>query len=321
MTPSQLRQWSFQNSQPDQWWLSLDAVTEEIPVTVAEIEDRLKSGDYSAVQALHVSQAAMVNAPWVEVIMPLAPLAVAYRGTPPTAVPSSSTTRAPLLTVPSLPTPSQNPAAQAIGEEANITHEGPVRTWIIGGFAFLTMIYLVYLFMPFVLLTLILVIFVCVVGSVAWKHFLPKTPAAVFTSICLVVVLGTIYAGFRILLTTDLFDGESLASIVDRGKSRAGDSSARSMSGDSSGNYQITDDNFTGFVREADHRRAAEFGSDTEAFSKFFVQGVMSHSATLFKSGEIVSLEDTSGFLSGAVKVRRKGETVSYWTNVEAIRK
>ena len=71
MTPSQLRHWSFQNSQPDQWWLSLDAVTEEIPVTVAEIEERLKSGDYSAVQALHVSQADMENAPWVEVFMPL----------------------------------------------------------------------------------------------------------------------------------------------------------------------------------------------------------------------------------------------------------
>jgi 4-amino-4-deoxy-L-arabinose transferase-like glycosyltransferase len=70
MTPSQLRQWSFQNSQPDQWWLSLDAVMEEIPVTVVEIEERLKSGDYSTVQALHVSQAGMENAPWVEVAMP-----------------------------------------------------------------------------------------------------------------------------------------------------------------------------------------------------------------------------------------------------------
>ena len=70
MTPSQLRHWSFQNSQPDQWWLSLDAVTEEIPVTVAVIEERLKCGDYSAVQALHVSQAEMENAPWIEVTMP-----------------------------------------------------------------------------------------------------------------------------------------------------------------------------------------------------------------------------------------------------------
>ena len=70
MTPSQLRHWSFQNSQPDQWWISLDAVTEEIPVTVVEIEERLKSGDYSTVQALHVSQAEMENAPWIEVTMP-----------------------------------------------------------------------------------------------------------------------------------------------------------------------------------------------------------------------------------------------------------
>jgi len=70
MTPSQLREWSFQNSQPDQWWLSLDAVTEEIPVTVSEIEEHLKSGLYGTIQALHVSQAGMENAPWVELTMP-----------------------------------------------------------------------------------------------------------------------------------------------------------------------------------------------------------------------------------------------------------
>jgi hypothetical protein len=70
MTPPQLRQWSFENSQTDQWWLCLDSVTQEIPCTVADIEERLKSGDYSTVQALHVSQAGLENAPWVEVIMP-----------------------------------------------------------------------------------------------------------------------------------------------------------------------------------------------------------------------------------------------------------
>ncbi len=70
MLPSQLRQWSFQNSQPDQWWLCLDSVTEEIPVTVAVIEERLKSGDYSAAQALHVSQAGMTNPSWIDLTMP-----------------------------------------------------------------------------------------------------------------------------------------------------------------------------------------------------------------------------------------------------------
>lgn len=85
MTPSQLRQWSFQNSQPDQWWLCLDGVTEEVPVTVAEIEERLKSGDYSAVQALHISQASMEKAPWVQVVMPPAFTVPAPLLTPPIA--------------------------------------------------------------------------------------------------------------------------------------------------------------------------------------------------------------------------------------------
>jgi len=67
MTTSQLRQWSFQNSQPDQWWLSLDAVTEQIPVTVSQIEELLKSGLYGTIQALHTSQAGMEHAPWIDV--------------------------------------------------------------------------------------------------------------------------------------------------------------------------------------------------------------------------------------------------------------
>lgn len=67
---------------------------EENPVTVVEIEQRLKSGDYSAVQALHVSQAGMENAPWVEVAMPPAmkvppimqPMVAAITPAPPLAV-------------------------------------------------------------------------------------------------------------------------------------------------------------------------------------------------------------------------------------------
>jgi hypothetical protein len=70
MTPSQLRQWSFQNSQPDQWWLCLDGVTEEVPVTVAEIESLLASGDYSQAQALHTSHAEIVNPAWIYLTVP-----------------------------------------------------------------------------------------------------------------------------------------------------------------------------------------------------------------------------------------------------------
>jgi hypothetical protein len=70
MTPSQLRQWSFQNNQPDQWWLCLDAVTEEIPVTVAEIENLLATGEYARAQVLHTSQAETAYPLWIDVAMP-----------------------------------------------------------------------------------------------------------------------------------------------------------------------------------------------------------------------------------------------------------
>ena len=94
MTPSQLRQWSFENSQTDQWWLCLDSVTQETPCTVAEIEERLKSGNYSTVHALHSSQAGLKNAPWVEVVRtpmikapPVTPPLTAVTPSPPTVFP------------------------------------------------------------------------------------------------------------------------------------------------------------------------------------------------------------------------------------------
>jgi len=39
---------------------------------------------------------------------------------------------------------------------------------------------------------------------------------------------------------------------------------------------------------------------------------------TLFQNGETVYLTDT-GIFSGVVKVRKRGETTEYWTNMEAI--
>jgi len=67
MSPNQLREWLFQNSQEDQWWICLDSITDERPVTVTEIAERLKNGQYLQAQALHVSQAGLPNPPWVEV--------------------------------------------------------------------------------------------------------------------------------------------------------------------------------------------------------------------------------------------------------------
>lgn len=67
MKPKELREWLFQNNQEDQWWLCLDSVTEELTLTVSEIEDYIKSGEYITVKALHVSQSEMGNPPWVDV--------------------------------------------------------------------------------------------------------------------------------------------------------------------------------------------------------------------------------------------------------------
>jgi hypothetical protein len=67
MTPKQLREWLFQNSQTDQWWGAFDDVTEESAVTVDDIEERLKSGLYKKAQVLHVSQTELANPPWIEV--------------------------------------------------------------------------------------------------------------------------------------------------------------------------------------------------------------------------------------------------------------
>jgi hypothetical protein len=69
MTSTQLREWLFQNSQVDEWWLSLDAVTEDCVVTINEIEERLKSGMYGQAQVLHVSQTESPNSPWTEVFL------------------------------------------------------------------------------------------------------------------------------------------------------------------------------------------------------------------------------------------------------------
>jgi hypothetical protein len=126
MTPSQLRQWAFQNSQPDQWWLCLDAVTEEVPVTIAEIEERLKSGDCSAVQALHVSQAGMENAQWVEVTMP------PVLKSPPMMQPPLAMV-APIAAAPSIPRASFVSAKTTSGESAKTTSEGAIGAWVIGG--------------------------------------------------------------------------------------------------------------------------------------------------------------------------------------------
>jgi len=56
----------FQNDQPDQWWLNLDSVTEDEPMTIMQIEWRLKTGDYGEPFVMHVSKAGEENAAWID---------------------------------------------------------------------------------------------------------------------------------------------------------------------------------------------------------------------------------------------------------------
>jgi len=71
MSPLQLRQSLLQNGQEDQWWLCLDSVTEDAPVTVSEVEEIIKSGEYAKAQVLHVTQAGVGNPVWIDIVFPL----------------------------------------------------------------------------------------------------------------------------------------------------------------------------------------------------------------------------------------------------------
>ena len=58
---------------------------------------------------------------------------------------------------------------------------------------------------------------------------------------------------------------------------------------------------------------------DDQAFKETMITGIANKKLTFFKNGEEVYLMDTAIF-SGLVKVRRKGETVGYWTYLEAVK-
>jgi len=57
---------------------------------------------------------------------------------------------------------------------------------------------------------------------------------------------------------------------------------------------------------------------DFEAFEKALAEGVLNGVCTIFEDGEVVYVTDTA-ILSGLVRIRRRGETQEYWTNLEAV--
>ena len=58
---------------------------------------------------------------------------------------------------------------------------------------------------------------------------------------------------------------------------------------------------------------------DADAFKRGLATGMLAGTCTTFNNGEAVYVVD-SAILSGALKVRRKGETAEFWTNVEAVK-
>lgn len=58
---------------------------------------------------------------------------------------------------------------------------------------------------------------------------------------------------------------------------------------------------------------------DSEAFEEALTADLLVGTCTTFKNGEVIYITDTAIF-SGLVKVRRKGETQEYWTNIEAVK-
>ena len=70
MTIEQLKEWLFNNSQDDKWWLHVDGVSEEQPVTSSTIEKFLNAGCYHEIKALHVSQAELSSPPWIKIELP-----------------------------------------------------------------------------------------------------------------------------------------------------------------------------------------------------------------------------------------------------------
>ena len=60
-----LQEWIFNNSQEDQWWVSLDNKTLESALTLDEVQAIALSGQYQKIQVLHTSQSNMSNPPWV----------------------------------------------------------------------------------------------------------------------------------------------------------------------------------------------------------------------------------------------------------------
>lgn len=116
----------------------------------------------------------------------------------------------------------------------------------------------------------------------------------------------------------------ALLLILAYGSSSSSSNSSRSTSSTRptapSGESRIDGDNWFGCQSRDYFEKVVGFAvqKDNEAFGKALAAGILQGNCTRFTAGETVFLADTAIF-SGLVKVRRKGETSEYWTNLEAV--
>jgi hypothetical protein len=85
---------------------------------------------------------------------------------------------------------------------------------------------------------------------------------------------------------------------------------------------RISGDSWFGCTSKEYHGKLIGYAvqKDMEAFKQGLTAGVLTGACVMFKAGEPVFIADTAIF-SGLVKVRRKGSTSEYWTNLEAVSK
>ena len=88
---------------------------------------------------------------------------------------------------------------------------------------------------------------------------------------------------------------------------------------EATGARRITGNTWFGCQDRSSFSRVSRYfhQKDFIAYRKALAVGQRTGDCTTFKNGEEVFLADTA-ILSGLVKLRRKGEVVEYWTNIEA---
>ena len=84
---------------------------------------------------------------------------------------------------------------------------------------------------------------------------------------------------------------------------------------------RVAKDHQIGCVEKDDYKRMVSYAihGDMVSFQQALTEGLKTGTFTQFKLGEPVYLEDTS-FWEALVKLRRPGETASYWTATDTVK-